>query len=59
MRVEMRSIRHLLIGVTALFLATGAAHSTDKNILLLFIAGDDGRGHITYGHIPTMSFQVP
>jgi hypothetical protein len=27
MRVEMRSIRHLLIGVAALLLTTGAAHA--------------------------------
>jgi hypothetical protein len=28
MRVEIRPIRHLLIGAAALFLATGAAHAT-------------------------------
>jgi hypothetical protein len=36
----------LLTSVAALFLATGAAHSTDEDIMLLFIAGDDGWGHV-------------
>jgi hypothetical protein len=45
----------LLSGIAALFLATGTAHSTDEDIMLLFIAGDDGWGHVTYGHSPAMS----